>query len=162
MDKVILIPHCMLNPSANVIFKVNIPKKLIDFLVEKDFNIIQMPCPELGFYSYGRSKKTRDMYDKEYRRVCRAYSDYLVKLILKLGVRSVYVLGIKYSPSCGISHVIVGSSWSMRRKSRGIGLFMQELREKMKKKDIEFKFIEYDPEKEDESFNKIKDVIENA
>ena len=165
MDKVILIPHCLLNPVVNKLDKIEPPMELIEFLIKEKVAIVQMPCPELGYYSMDRSPKTRDMYDTGYKKVCRSYAEYLVKLVSKMSKENkklIGVIGIKNSPSCGVNHTIVGSSWSMRRKSRGIGVFMQELREKLKHSGFDVSFVDYDVENPNESFKKIRRIVENA
>lgn len=161
MDKILLISHCLLNP------KVRIDGKEYDFVNEfKGYNIIQMPCPEVGLYPVNRKPKTRDMYDnKEYRKICKMYSEYISKLLKKMinaGGKPIAVIGIKYSPSCGVNYTTVGSSWAMKRKRRGIGIFIQELKEKLKENDINIQYLEFDFDNPEESIKKIKERIENA
>ena len=161
MNEIILVAHCLLNSD------VRIDGKKYDFLSEfKDYNIIQMPCPAVGLYPVNRKPKTRDMYDnKEYRKVCKMYSEYLSKLLKKIidaKGKPVAVVGIKYSPSCGVNYTTTGTSWAMRRKKRGVGIFIQELKEKLKENGIELKYVEFDFDNPEESIKKIKEKIKDA
>ncbi len=161
--KVILVAHCLLNPNTQVLGSAENkgPAKEVLELAEKhDYGIIQLPCPEIGLYPADRKPKTREMYDTpEYRRICRSYAEYVVKLLNKLreiGVRPIGVIGVKYSPSCGVNFTLVGHSWATRRKNRGIGIFMQELREKLHENEYDIPFVDFDFDNPEESIKKIE------
>ncbi len=55
--KIVLLGHCILNVNSKVEGLAqyeNNSLELLEYLIENKFGIIQLPCPEAGFYGMRR------------------------------------------------------------------------------------------------------------
>lgn len=109
MNKIALLSHCVLNslcelPQASDTFR----KAIVDCLMEKKINMVQLPCPELCYQALERVSIEPDSpAAEEYRKYCRE----LLKPLLhnleeykKQEIELVLILGIDTSPSCSITN----------------------------------------------------------
>ena len=127
-------------------------KPVVDFCLEHDIGIVQMPCPELLVMGLGRD---RDDPEQEY--LCQALRMPLArKRIRKLAEQVVFqmkeyrfqgftmlgVLGSNGSPSCGVERTAYPDP--KKRFGPGEGVFIEELKALMKKEglDLEFKGLD--------------------
>lgn len=107
MNKIALLSHCVLNslcelPQASDAFR----KSIVDILMEKKINLVQLPCPELCYQALDRvSIEPGDPSAEKYRLYCREllrpllhnfeeYKSQEIELVL--------ILGIDTSPSCSV------------------------------------------------------------
>jgi predicted secreted protein len=136
---------------------------LIEELVKRDVNIIQMPCPEsqLGGYESGLKREPHGYayYDtKEFRSLCEESATETVekiKALIKNDYEVLTVLGIEMSPSCAVSYQY--SNKGMVRKS---GIFIEILKEKLSEENISIKFIGVNRKFVDKSLREIKKLFD--
>lgn len=120
--QLVIVSHCILNQNsvlpnwerAQGGFN-NIVRQLID----QDYGIIQLPCPEFKHKGLDRPPMTKEQYDTvSYRRLCAQLSkDVVMDLMayIQNGYEMVGLLGIESSPSCDTK--------------KNPGVFMEELME---------------------------------
>ena len=118
--RLILISHCVLNQNAVVRDwerAVGAYNDIAMVLLEQDFGIVQLPCPEFSMLGEERPPLTWEEYDvPPYRTHCRELAAEPAKQIkeyVKKGYQIVGLLGIQESPSCDTT--------------RKRGIFMEEL-----------------------------------
>jgi predicted secreted protein len=116
--KIIVVSHCYLNQNARVRPYASMPgafKELIIPLIEADFGIIQLPCPETTGCGLNRWEAVTEQYDNPgFRRHCRSilqpYVDQLTEHA-KAGDDIRGVLGVPFSPCCGAEHNPSQKNW---------------------------------------------------
>lgn len=143
---IVLASHCILNPNSKVRgskLPVSTFIPLINKILSTEAGIYQIPCPEqtqLGCNRWGQSK---EQYDNPfYRKHCRKIASTIISELIeysKNDYKILFLLGIKGSPSCGIEHTYsaqwggeISSGVEPGSFSAGSGVFMEELREKLK------------------------------
>ena len=116
--KLVLLSHCLLNVNAKVYGLANYKgahEELIKFLIEENFGIIQLPCPELGCEGIRRWGKVKEQLDIPfYRKYCNEIFTPLLEQIIdyhKNGYRLAALIGVNGSPSCGVSKTCSAASW---------------------------------------------------
>ncbi len=114
--KVVVLAHCLLNVNAKVggiARYTGVFEPLILSLIRNGFGIIQLPCPELGYFGVRRwGLVTEQMDIPAYRRHCRIILRPIIDQILDYhhnGYIIAGVIGVDKSPSCGV-HVTCRSS----------------------------------------------------
>lgn len=143
--KVILISHCILNQNTvvNAWERAKGPLKLGTILMESDFGIIQLPCPE--FFCLGLNRPPLEFEDYNGEKHRKKMEKILENIFWQLEkyIENDYslsaVIGINESPNCNLSG----------RK----GVFMEIIYEKLKSLNLNPPFIEV-PTDYGESINK--------
>jgi predicted secreted protein len=108
MAKVAFVAHCMLNQNAKVVGGAmcrGVYAPLIEHLREHDWEIAQMPCPELTFTGMNRFWAVREQLDTlAYRRHCRRIVSGVAGAISAHLARGdeVVLVGLEGSPSMGV------------------------------------------------------------
>jgi predicted secreted protein len=108
MGKVAFVAHCMLNQNAKVVGGAmcrGVYAPLIEQLREQDWEIAQMPCPELTFTGMNRFWAVREQLDTlAYRRHCRRIVDAVAGSVCAHLNRGdeVVLIGLEGSPSMGV------------------------------------------------------------
>jgi predicted secreted protein len=108
MGKVAFIAHCQLNQNAKVVGGAmcrGVNASLIEQLREHDWEIAQMPCPELTFTGINRFWAVREQYDTlAYRRHCRRIATAVAGAVCAHVARGdeVVLVGLEGSPSMGV------------------------------------------------------------
>lgn len=109
MNKIALLSHCVLNslcelPQASDAFR----KAIVDILLEKKINMVQLPCPELCYQALERvSIEPESPSAEEYRAYCRELLRPLLHNLeeyQKQDIQLVLLVGIDTSPSCSIQN----------------------------------------------------------
>ncbi len=116
--KLILLSHCLLNVNAKVNglarYKGAVAE-LISFLVDEGFGIIQLPCPEMGYWGIRRWGQVREQMNTPFFvRHCRQIFTPVLEQIIdyhRNGYRLAAIIGVDGSPSCGVSHTCSSASW---------------------------------------------------
>lgn len=107
MNKIALLSHCVLNslcelPQASDAFR----KSIVDILLEKKINLVQLPCPELCYQALERvSIEPEAPAAAEYRLYCQELLRPLIHNLeeyRKQEIELVLILGIDTSPSCSV------------------------------------------------------------
>lgn len=136
--KITVVAHCLLNPLTRV-------KGLSPREYQPDGNVIQLPCPEFVYLGPDRWAMTRNQYDvPEYRRLCRMLIRSTVDT-LELLDAEVEVIGIRGSPSCGVTETTEGyeggrPEGQTHHHVKGMGVFMEELAVELERRGIQAVF----------------------
>ncbi|WP_461613618.1 CD3072 family TudS-related putative desulfidase [Clostridium sp. Marseille-QA1073] len=117
--KICLVTHCILNGNAKVEGLCNYKgavKEVVEFLMNKDFGIIQLPCPEINLYGIKRWGHVKEQFNTPYfRENCTSLLKPIINQIEDYknnGYEIALVLGIDGSPSCGINYTCSSKKWS--------------------------------------------------
>jgi predicted secreted protein len=108
MAKVAFVAHCLLNQNARVAGGAYCPgvySPLVDELRRRDYQLAQLPCPELAFAGLNRFWAVREQYDTiAFRRHCRALVDGVAGAIAAHVQRGdeVVLVGVDGSPTMGV------------------------------------------------------------
>ncbi len=113
-------------------------KPIMKLLIEKDINIIQMPCTESTFNdSLIRKPMGLSKYNtKEFNEHCEEKANIVANQIAeieKAKYNVIAILGIEQSPSCCINYIYTNKGMEKRK-----GIFMEKIYEKIKDKSIPF------------------------
>ncbi len=124
MHKILVVSHCILNIASKVtgyneaeqIEEAGHRRNLLEYVMQKDIQLIQLPCPELLMYGSKRWGHVKDQFDNPFfRRQCR---EMLEPVILQLceyannpeRFQIEGIVAIDYSPSCGY-HATCKGDW---------------------------------------------------
>jgi predicted secreted protein len=160
--KLCLVCHCILNCNS----KVEGPcrrkgplKEVLYPLIEKDYGIIQLPCPEMTYYGMRRWGHVREQFDNPYfRKHCRTILEPVITQVeeyLSNNYRLDYIVGLNGSPSCGVDMSCSSEKWmgelskwdslesikSSLSYKQVPGVFIEELINMLEEKSIEAEFV---------------------
>ena len=135
-EQFVLVPFCVLAQSfhAEGLVKYDwrgVIRPIIQVLIDRDINIIQMPCMETLFHGGTRTGLNRPpqgmkQYDiPEFRDECRKEAEKVLEQIQGIhssGYRVEAILGMEYSPSCAVK-----VQYPPRKGLTNRGVYMQEL-----------------------------------
>ena len=177
--KIVVLSHCLLNSNSKVeglSTYSSILKKLVKYIILKDYGIIQLPCPELKMYGIKRWGHVKNQFDNEYfRNQCNnmlesyinQFKDYLLN-----GYEIKCIIGVEKSPSCGVNKTCISSSWGGTVNSKCIkekidnieivnesGVFIEELEKMLKNIDLDIPLVAIDEEDVEKSLNDIKKIL---
>lgn len=155
--KIIVLSHCILNQNSvvNNWERASGGFPIVQYILEKNIGIIQLPCPELIFKGINRPPMTYEEYNNTegYRESCISLLSPVISQ-LKDYIHNKYeyigVIGINESPNCSIT--------SQQ------GVFMEEFFNLCQKENINSKYIEiptwYSEENEGNYLGLLKKFIE--
>ena len=107
--ELLLISHCIINQNSVVLplARSRGAFPIVKYLIDDGIGFIQLPCPEFQFLGLSRSSMTKDQYDTpNYRQLCRnLFMPFIkdIKNYINEGYTILGILGIRHSPSCGIT-----------------------------------------------------------
>ncbi|MBU5590377.1 hypothetical protein KQI89_01235 [Clostridium sp. MSJ-4] len=157
-----ILAHCFINANSKVEGPCRykgVLKPLTYALIERDYGIIQLPCPELTFYGMRRWGHVRNQFDNPYfRNHCRKLLNPIIlqiKEYIANDYKIKYIIGVNGSPSCGIDVSCVSNTWkgeitkieSIDTLKRDItydkvpGIYMDEFMKMLKEENIEIDFL---------------------
>lgn len=144
--KCLFIAHCL---SAQAVVAKGLAKKapamvkpIIQFCLDNDINLFQMPCPEIKCESGGI---TRDLHGKAWyennglRETSRQIAEEQVQYMKDLtnnGCIILAIMGVEFSPSCSPTYLNKG-----RKIDRNKGIFIEELEHQLEKQELQIQFI---------------------
>ena len=166
--KIVLVAHCILNCNSKVeglsLFE-GVQKDVLKYLIEKDYGIIQLPCPEIDMYGIKRWGHVKEQFDTPYyrencRRIFRNIKSQIIDYI-KNGYEIKAIIGIEGSPSCGVNYTCsskywggeVGEEFNIINKLKtvkmveGMGVFFEEIRRELNDIGLDIKFVGIDETK---------------
>ncbi|OYT27993.1 MAG: hypothetical protein B6U95_05175 [Thermofilum sp. ex4484_82] len=170
--KVAFISHCIINQNSVVYGlarKEAILKKLIDLLHDYNIGLIQLPCPETSYLGLRRFWQSKEQYaSMGFKSLCKKIAEQASTLALEY-VRNNYeivaVIGIKGSPSCGVTETF-SSDWigdpskaSDGKRVKGMGVFMEELKKSFEKRGIQVLFTDVDVHDIEKSAIELKKLL---
>lgn len=107
-------------------------KPVVQFCLDNDINIFQMPCPEVQCPAggLGRSLRGKGWYEENGLRdtsteIAKQQADYMAGLI-EGGLNILAILGIEFSPACAVTYLNKG-----RTITRAQGIYIEELRRQL-------------------------------
>ncbi len=172
--KVILAAHCILNQNSisdgTAEYSGSI-SKVVKLLLENDIGILQMPCPELLCLGLDRGNVQGGEQPVliENTRIRKSISEPAAILKIKQNVQQLIfqieeysrngfdilgIIGMDRSPSCGVNTTSINN-----KEVEGEGVFINELRKELEKKNIFINMIGIKALEIDKSLKKIKTLI---
>ena len=144
--KCVFVSHCLLSQGVmarGLVRRFPGPvKPLLQFCLDHDIGIEQMPCPETLCEAGGL---TRDPHGKMWyeknglrdtaRTIAEAQADYMQQLVDN-DFEILAIIGVEFSPACAVNYLNAG-----RSIKRDQGIYVEELRLAMKDRDIEIPFV---------------------
>jgi len=171
--KVIFLAHCITNMNARMHKCATFPaavKPIVEFCLEHDIGMIQLPCGELMVTGLGRD---RDEPEQEYLRqalempVARTRIRQLAEQVVFQmkeyrfqGFTMLGVLGKNGSPTCGVETTAFPDP--EKRFGPGQGVFIQELELLIKEAGLEIPVKGFDDAKPEESVDWIRENLRRA
>ena len=142
----VFVSHCILAQAvrANGLVKYfpAIVRPVVQFCLDKDINIVQMPCPESCCAAGGLR---RDPHGKKWyearglRQVCasiaRSQVAYMKELV-SADVEVLAIIGMEFSPACAVSYLNQG-----RRLVKDQGIYVEELRRELDAAALDIPFL---------------------
>ena len=158
----VFVPFCLMAQAyqaqglVKYQWKANI-KPFVELLLEKEINIIQMPCAESSFKSsLVREPKGLKKYDTdEFNEHCEILATNVaneIREIYNSGYKVLAILGIEQSPSCCVNYIYTNKGMEKR-----MGLFIEKLYSKIK--DLNIPIIGVNRKYISKSLNMLKDVL---
>lgn len=184
--KIVILCHCLLNLNAKIRGIANYPeitKDLIQYLLDREIGIIQLPCPEFTLLGEARWGQSESQYATPYfRKHCRKIAMEMadqVEEYLRHNYQILGVIGIDGSPSCGVNSTCQGEwggelsanpnlseTLSSIRMIDSPGVLIKELKSALKERTIDLPFLGFPEEAElnqDEKrvfFRRLKEFLE--
>lgn len=119
-----------------------IVRPVVQFCLDHDINIIQMPCPEtncaaggLGRQPHGKLWYERAGLRETCTEIARGQLDYMQRLLAS-DIRVLAVIGVDFSPACAVTYLNKG-----RSIIRDEGIYVEELKKGMTERGFEIPFI---------------------
>ena len=163
--RIILLSNCILNSNAKVEGLAKYKgalKDIVKNLIDLEYGIIQLPCPEMQLYGIKRWGHVKEQFDTPYfRKNCQVILAPIIDQIVDY-TRNGYifeaVIGIDGSPSCGVNMTCSSVHWGGEvaneygiqdkikdiKLIQGQGVFMEELKIALSVHKIEIPFIAVD------------------
>jgi predicted secreted protein len=117
-------------------------KPVIQFCIDNNINVFQMPCPEVQCAAGGvaRVLHGKGWYEKNGLRetctqIAKEQVSYMMEL-MKNGFDMLAVLGIEFSPSCATTYLNKG-----RSVVKGKGIYIEELERELEVNELKIPFI---------------------
>ena len=124
MHQILVVSHCILNTASKVISfneaeqreEAGHRKNLLEYVLQNDIQMIQLPCPELLLYGTKRWGHVKDQFDNPFfRSQCRVMLEPVIQQLQEYALnperfRLVGIVAIDHSPSCGY-HVTCRGDW---------------------------------------------------
>ena len=169
MDNLLIVAHCILNKSSKVVMdeeeleaEYQVRERLLKLVLEKDVQLIQLPCPEFLLFGSKRWGHVRDQFGFPFfRKACRdMLAPFLLQLQEYLENRDRFqilgIVSVEGSPSCG-SRLTCRGRWGgdfggsdirsvldTLRMSDEPGVFMEELQALLMENNLEIPIITMD------------------
>ena len=178
--RIIILAHCILNANAKVYGLSTYPAvmtNLVNYLIENNIAIIQLPCPEMEIYGIQRWGHVKEQFDTlHFREKCSQMLKGIVGQIKNYRDNNYEVLGIvgiNGSPSCGVTKTCSSKEWygdfldkeetwgRIEKLSvvNGMGVFIEELTKLLQTYDIQIPLWAVDEMDFENSTNEIVDEL---
>lgn len=162
--RVVFVPHCILNQNVRAVGKEKSDgtiKEIVNFFAEAEVGIIQLPCPEVEFDGgLDRQLKAKENYNTVYRECCREISLKILKEVrkyLEKEYKVIGILGIEFSPTCGVYRIENG-----KRIVPGKGILIEELEKEMQKENFQVPIIAVNLNNIFSSLEKLSLLLKNS
>jgi len=151
--KVIFVAHCILNQNARMVDVADFPAmhdQLLDYVQKAQLGVIQMTCPETYCLGLGRFDVRVGLeHPAGMERLQRLIDDliFTIKEYLFQGMEVVGIIGKEGSPSCGVNQTWYNDTGH----GDGQGVFIRELKKKLKHNKLDIPVIGVADYKQDEA-----------
>lgn len=149
--KVVFIAHCLLNQNSISDGTAVYPavfKEIIDYFINADIGVIQMPCPELSCLGLDRgniyganspvvvenTRILKEMRKEIPNKKLNKLVDYVIQQIMeyhRYQFEIIGIIGANRSPNCGVN-----TTSDNDMEINGMGLFMDKICIELKKENI--------------------------
>ena len=123
----VLLAHCILAQTVRADGCEKVPaavRRVVEFCLDNDLNMIQMPCPETRFCGLPREPHGKKWYEQQgLRKICRiiaAEQAVYARQLVDAGKIILAIIGVEFSPACST----VKNNNSVYRQH---GIYMEEL-----------------------------------
>ncbi|MDH4140415.1 MAG: hypothetical protein OEV43_07575 [Coriobacteriia bacterium] len=176
--RVAVVAHCLLNMNSKVEGLATCPgvHPILGELADRDYGLLQLPCPELTMLGLKRWGQTFEQYDTPFFRAhcARLVADVAAQVseYVRCGYEIGPVVGVQGSPSCGVTQTMSGA-WggeydddrmrqirSRRERVDGAGVFFRELAERLEPYGVAFTWV--DDREPDGGIARIAGVLEGG
>lgn len=142
----VFVSHCLLAQGvmANGIVK-RFPgpvKPVLQFCLENDLNIMQMPCPEtlcasggLGRDPHGKKWYEENGLRETSKEIATGQAEYMQDLVAN-GFKILAIIGVDFSPACAVNYLNKGYA-----VYKAQGIYVEELKQALAQKGLDFPFI---------------------
>lgn len=142
----VFVSHCLLAQCvrANGLVKYfpGPVKPMVQFCLDNDINIMQMPCPEslcqaggLGRDPHGKSWYEKNGLRETARGIAGEQVAYMHQLV-RSGYELLAIMGMEFSPACAVNYLNKGP---VVYKDRGI--FVEELQSELRRRGLDIPFV---------------------
>lgn len=145
-SRCVFVSHCLLAQGvmAQGIVK-HFPgpvRPVLEFCLEHDLNIMQMPCPESRCLAGGldRVPHGKKWYEENGLRetaseIAEEQADYM-RAVVDRGFEILGIIGVDFSPACAVSYLNRGPAIY-----RDQGIYVEELRRCLKERGLDVRFV---------------------
>ena len=142
----VFVSHCLLAQGVRAeglakYFPATV-RPVVQFCLDNDINIAQMPCPELLCPAGGlvRAPHGKKWYEQAglretSRRIAESQVEYMRRLI-KAGFELLAVIGMEFSPACAVNYLNRGA-----RIIKEKGIYVEELQAALARESIDVRFV---------------------
>lgn len=173
--RLVITAHCLLNQNSKSDGTADLPgqfEEVVNLIMGSKTGIIQLPCPELLCLGLDRRDKDgakRDVLEENTRirnlmeeqenldilkTKAREVGDQIVEYG-KHGFKTVGLIGVNRSPSCGIDSTSIAN-----REETGRGVFMDLVERELKSRGSEIKMVGVKSSRIEESVERVKELLE--
>lgn len=149
-DRFLFLSHCLLAQAVRAKglarYHPAAFKPVLQFCLENDINIVQMPCPEALHHAGGldREPHGKKWYEDRGLRaqaceIAKGQAEYM-KALLDQGYKVLAVVGLEFSPACAVQLLNKGPI-----VYREQGIFVEELKRHLIERHIDVPFMAVHP-----------------
>lgn len=123
MKKIVFVSHCILNTAAKVVLynqeeidaEEALRKKFMREVIDREIQVVQLPCPEFTLYGARRWGHVSDQFDNVFfrshcRRILTPVMEQLKEYLANEDFFEVLgFVGVDGSPSCGVDYTCKGN-----------------------------------------------------
>ena len=141
-DMIVFVPSCLLCPlymakkgNQSELWR----KTIINHLINEEYSIVQMPCPEVSFPNY-RCGLVRIPHGIKHYEELEGFKEHCFKLANQVifqieafyinGYKVSAILGIEHSPTCAASYMYTNKGTQKRQ-----GIFIQYIAQRLKERE---------------------------
>ncbi len=117
-------------------------RPILEFCLEHDLNIMQMPCPETRCPSGGldRAPHGKQWYEKNglretAREIAEGQADYMLTLVTQ-GFDILGIIGVDFSPACAVNYLNRGPAIYHDE-----GIYVEELKKCLAARDLDIRLV---------------------
>lgn len=142
----VFMSHCLLAQGvmADGVVKVfpGAVKPILQFCIDNDINIMQMPCPEslcpaggLGRAPHGKTWYERNGLRETSRQIAEGQAEYIRKLVDQ-SYEVIGIIGVEFSPACAVNYLNKGLA-----TYKDEGIYVEELKSALAKRGLDIPFV---------------------